>query len=207
MRGYGSRGPLEPSPWEQRDRLGFFPALFETWRRATLHPTAFFSTLAPGGIGAPWGYAALIGVASSIVGALALSAIPGVDQAFGGMSLLPRLLFGAIGASIGVWIWAAVLHVCALIVGASSQGFDATFRAVAFSTGPTVFAIVPFVGSLVSSIWCLVLLVIALQHLQRTTSGRAVLTIALPSIALLLCVCAVGAMFAGSAAMLMGFSH
>ncbi|HWV37546.1 MAG TPA: YIP1 family protein [Vulgatibacter sp.] len=193
------RGPLAPAPWEERDRLGFFPALVETWKRSVFQPTAFFSTLSPGPVGPAWGYAVLISVPSVVLTVLGLSLMGG-DEAWRetGIGLLPLAIGAAILSTVSVWINAAVLHVCALIAGAASQGFDATFRSVAYSTGPSIFAWVPLVGGL-SGIWVLVLEVIAIQNLQRTTRGRAILAVLLPVISITICGC-LGALLVGASA-------
>lgn len=197
------RGPLVPSPWEERDQLGFFNALFETWKRSTFHPTDFFSTLAPGSVGPAWGYAVLLSIPSAILTVFGLSLMGGGDVwREAGIGVLPLALGLAVLTTVSVWITSAVLHLCALITGASSQGFDATFRAVAYSTGPTVFAWIPLIGG-VSGVWVIVLEVIALQHLQRTTRGRAILAVLLPVIAIAVCGCLFAVLLGASFGMLL----
>jgi len=197
------RGPLVPSPWEERDRLGFFNALLETWKRSTFHPTAFFSTLAPGPVGPAWGYAVLLSIPSAILTVFGLSLMGGGEfWREAGIGVLPLALILAALTTISVWITSAILHVCALITGAASQGFDATFRAVAYSTGPTVFAWIPLIGGF-SGLWVIVLEVVALQHLQRTTRGRAIFAVLLPLIAVAVCGCLFTLILGASAGMLL----
>lgn len=196
------RGSLVPAPWEERASLGFFPALFQTWKRSIFQPTAFFSTLAPGRVGPAWGYAVLLSIPSAILTVLALSLMQNQALDEAGIGVLPLAIGLAVLTTVSVWINSALLHVCALITGASSQGFDATFRSVAYSTGPTVFAWIPIVGSF-AGIWVIVLEVIAIQHLQRTTRGRAIFAVLLPLIALAVCGCMFVLLFGASAGMLM----
>jgi len=186
-----------------RRQLGFFPALFETWKRSTFQPTEFFSTLAPGPIGPAWGYAVLLSVPSAILTVIGLALFGGSNWNGGShVGVFPLAIGLAVLTTVSVWITAAVLHVCAMITGAATQGFDATFRAVAYSTGPTVFAWIPLVGSL-AGIWVVVLEVIAVENLHRTTRGRAIFAVLLPVIAVMVCGCFAAMMFGIGAGMLM----
>jgi len=80
---------------------------------------------------------------------------------------------------------AAILHLSFVIVGAGRRGFEATFRAIAYASGPAAFAIFPFFGPLLSTVWGTVLVFIAVREVQRTSNGRAVLGFTLPLIAFL----------------------
>ncbi|NIP75800.1 MAG: hypothetical protein GTN90_07415, partial [Xanthomonadales bacterium] len=64
--------------------------------------------------------------------------------------------------------------------------------AVAYSSGTAAFAIFPFFGPVLSSVWWMVLIFIAVRETQRTTNGRATLAFLIPVFVLL----AVGAVLA-----------
>jgi hypothetical protein len=82
-----------------------------------------------------------------------------------------------------------------MVVGAGRQGFEATFRAVAYACGPAVFAIVPFFGPLLSLVWGMVLVFVAVREVQRTTNVRASLGFLVPFLAFLVFVVVVSVVF------------
>jgi hypothetical protein len=65
-------------------------------------------------------------------------------------------------------------------VGAGRFGYEATFRATAYSSGPAAFAIFPFFGPLLGLVWGSVLLYIGVREVQRTSNGRAAAGFLLP---------------------------
>lgn len=194
----------EAAPWERRSELGWWRAFFETWRGATFEPSRFFSRLRPAGIGDAFLYAWLIGTVSNGAAGLwqvALATVSGEDR---GVAMAVTL--GApILAAIGIFMSAAIVHLGCLIFGINRNGFDATFRAVAYANGPMVFSIVPIVGQLAGGIWTLVLEIVAVSKLQRSSAGRAAGAVLLPAIliavfcscATLLGIGAIGAMLGG----------
>ncbi|AKU93056.1 YIP1 family protein [Vulgatibacter incomptus] len=188
----GDRGRItSPTPWERRDGMGFFPALFETWKDATFRPAEFFANLAPAGVGPAFAYAMIFGTIGTLAtGLWNLLFVPNHES-----SPVPpglQIVLGPFFFAIAIWCVAAVVHLCCLILGCGKRGFEATFRAIAYSLGPSIFAVVPGIGSLVAGVWSLVLEIVGIQHMQRTTGARAVAVIFLPLLAFLLCICAVG---------------
>src|SRR5512143_2193864 len=58
----GSGEPPRGTPWERRAEIGVGSALVETTKEVLLAPTAFFRHMpVSGGIGAPLGYAVILG--------------------------------------------------------------------------------------------------------------------------------------------------
>ena len=90
-------------------------------------------------------------------------------------------------AAIGMFLWAGVVHLCLMLLGGAKQGYEATFRALAYSYGATsLFQVVPFCGGFISIIWSLVAQIIGLKELHETGGGRAAAAVFLP---LVLCCC------------------
>ena len=84
---------------------------------------------------------------------------------------------------IGVFINAAILHVCLMIVGGAKQPFETTFRVLCFTSGSIApVLIVPLCGALVVGIWDIVIRCIGLARAHETDTGRAVLAVFLPII-------------------------
>ena len=89
-----------------------------------------------------------------------------------------------------VFIGSAVMHLCLLLVGAtekSETGFEGTLKVYAYSTIAWLAVALPFIGSLVASIWYLVLEVVGFAAAHRTSQGRALIAVLIPII--LCCVC------------------
>ena len=195
--------------WE--DPAVSFPAnLIETWRRSVLEPGAFF---AGGpfdrGVVRPILYYLLISVVAAALslawGALLPTAqpgfvatlaeimnvaLPGAVETMGSAGRLADFFLTPFWAVLSLAITSLLLHLFVLLLIPGRRSLTATVRAVCYACGPSVFAIIPFVGGLAAWIWGAVLTVIGLREAHRTTTGRAVaawlLAAALPVALLLL---------------------
>ncbi len=187
----------EAPPWERRRTLGFWRALWLTWRDSVFLPVPFFRRLPPrSGQGSALGYSivlTVIGFLFSSYWSLVEGFLSGGEPQEGGLTLI--LVGGFVGfllvlivlipLYVGLlYALVALIHLGFLVVGAARQGFEATFRAVAYSSGTAAFAIFPFFGPVISSVWWMVLIFIAVREIQRTTSGRATLAFLVPVVLL-----------------------
>ena len=189
--------------WEDMKNVGFFSGLWQTWRNSVFNPEMFFSKLPhKGGIGYPLLYALIIvwiGTAFEQLWGLAFSGLmyemltnfiptdemiwtTGLQTGFSIIYLFLMPIF----IIIGLFIISGIYHLIMLIFGFASRDYEATFRTFAYASGPLIFKIVPFCGGLIGWIWTLVLSIIGLKHMQKTTSGKAALTIFVP---LVICCC------------------
>ncbi len=201
--GYGS--PPPPSgpggiPWEQRDRIGFFPALIETIKQSLFQPSTFFSRLPPqgpvpppplGAVGSPLLFAILVGVPAVIMSIYwqsllsSLGLYQGGDAAEAFFSIGTTVLVAALSPvwiPISILITAAVIHLFLMLVGGAREGFLATFRVLCYASAPELFQLVPVCGGLVSTVWWLVIAVIGLKEVHRTTLGRSLAAVLLPAL-------------------------
>jgi hypothetical protein len=98
-----------------------------------------------------------------------------------GLFFVASILFvlGVIFIPISLAIWSGILHLCLLLVGGAREGYQATFRVVSYSSVTSVFNAIPIVGSL-ASLWGLVLTVIGLREIHKTTTGKALGALAIP---------------------------
>ena len=106
---------------------------------------------------------------------------------------------------IGVFIMSVVLHVSGVLVGAtkaSDAGFEGSLRVVSYTMVAQLGQLVPVVGGLIALVWGIVLAVLGVSSLHRTTEGKASAAVLLPLI--LCCVCL--ALFALFGAALVGAS-
>jgi len=187
-----TRGGL---PWEHRHERGFVNAFIETLAMVLTRPSEAFTVMKrEGGLAEPLIYALIggcVGGAASFLFSLGLQSIGLFSErrnAFGGMTgmgvgsaafiiLLPVCIV------IGLFIGAAVVHLCLMLVGGAKHSFETTFRVLAFSQGSTgLLQLIPICGGFIAGVWGLVVSCIGLSRAHGTETGRAVLAIFLPLI-------------------------
>ena len=197
----------QPPPWEERRRYGFWLALWLTWRDSVFKPVPFFRTLPPrSGLGPAIGYTLLITAVAlffNFYWATLRSGLSGgaeeglVAMLLGG--LIAFLMFGLflLVLYLGLlFLMVALIHLGFMVVGAGRMGYEATFRSVAYASGPAAFAIFPFFGPLLGLVWGSVVLFIAVREAQRTTNGRATVAFLMPLILMTVFVFVLGILFA-----------
>lgn len=185
-------------PWERRDELGFFTAVFKTIKGVLLNPTRTFADMkTEGGLGTPIIYALILGSIGGIIGLVwqglfsSISSVigrAGVGEfaglaTFGAIKFIIIVIFMPLFIVVGLFISSGICHLCLMIVGGANKSYETTFRVFAYTAGSTaLIQIVPICGALVAGIWALVCEIIGLREAHETTTGRAVLAILLPVI-------------------------
>ncbi len=214
----GGSGGGQGNPWEQRDSLGFVPALIENVKLFVTSPAeAFARTRRSGDYVSPLIFAVLVGWVGAVIGqfwrlffhASMFSFFPaemseqlGPMMVAGGMGFFSTLVLAPIIVAIVLFIWSGILHLCLVVVGGlgeSQADFEGTFRAAAYSGVAQLAQVVPMVGGLIAMVWSIVLLVIGLSDLHNTSQGKALAAVLIP--VALCCVCGVVAMIVGIGSM------
>lgn len=216
--------PYEPpsgsTPWERRGQIGFASALAETTQQVLLQPKQFFEGMAvTGGVGSPLLYALILGYLSLVVNAIYGLIFRGVFGAgafgFGKQSAefdrlrgfleswvgtTVQLITGPIWIVIGAFVAAGILHVMLMILGGANRDFEATFRVVAYGHAVNIVALLPFCGSFISVIWWIVVAVIGLATVHRTSIGQALAAVLVPILVCCCCCAGMIGLFAGAIA-------
>jgi hypothetical protein len=186
----GARSGL---PWDDRQQKGFFTAFIETLQMVLTRPAEAFTVMKrEGGFGEPLIY----GVVGGSVGAIVAFLFSLLFHSFGmfmdqrnPLGAMAGMGIGSIGfiiliplfIVIGLFIGAAIVHLCLMIVGGANQPFETTFRVLAFSQGSTgVLQLIPVCGGVIACVWGIVVNCIGLARAHETDTGRAVLAIFLP---------------------------
>ena len=210
-------------PWEERARLGAVPAFVETVKLLVVNPTeAFARAKRRGDLFSPIAFAVVLGWAGVIFqslwslafGSSLLDLMPpemrevsGFGVAAKTFGLVAQIILAPIFIVIFLFIGSAIVHLMLMLVGgtkASEAGFEGTLRSLAYSTVSQLASVVPFAGGLIAMVWAIVLEMIGLATLHRTSYGKAIAAILLPL--LLCCVClvfafgSIVALIAGAAA-------
>jgi hypothetical protein len=216
--GTGGTGAA-PLPWEDRERLGFIPALVDTVKLLTVSPgSAYRRARQQGDFFSPLLYALLVGGLAAIVGHIWSSLFqatylswflpPDTYDKIAPMlattvaGVVMGIVLAPVGVVVTVFVWSGILHLFAMMVGAtktSRAGFEGTFRAVAYAQTAALAQVVPLVGAPVSVVWGFVLQIVGLSELHRTSTGKAAAAVLLPTA---VCCLGVGALVALAVAMM-----
>lgn len=212
--------PPNPLPWEDREKRGLVPSFFDTLGLLVTRPAEAWARMRESGdTTSPLLFGtAICWLSMAVQGILfrfiAVPMLPGfLGRRFGMMSgmagagLIVRLIVSPFVIVIALFIGAAILHVCCMLVGAlqtSQSGFEGSLRAVCYSEVSSLASIIPLVGGLVAIIWWIVLAVQGVERLHRTTSGKATAAVLIPVVVccggLMLIVLVVGAAVLGHVA-------
>jgi hypothetical protein len=185
-----SRGGL---PWENRQGQAFIGPFVETLQMVLGRPAEAFTVMkTEGGFGEPLIYALIGGIAGGLVSFLfslgfrSFGSFAGGDN---GMNALAGLGITSIGFVIllplllvlGLFIGAAIVHLCLMLVGGARKPFETTFRVLAFSHGSTgPLQMIPMCGGPIAVIWALIVNCIGIARAHEIDTGRAVLAVLLP---------------------------
>src|SRR5215470_17915003 len=194
-----SPGPIPPAagagarfglPWDDRQQKGFFTAFIETLQMVLTRPAEAFTVMKrEGGFGEPLIYALVGGSVGAVVaflfsllfrsfGMFADQRNPLNAMAGMGIGSIGFIILAPLGIAIFLFIVAAVVHLCLMIVGGANQPFETTFRVLAFTHGSTgVLELIPVCGGLIAGVWAIVVNCIGLARAHETDTGRAVLAV------------------------------
>jgi len=203
----GSSEPAPPqgNPWERRAALGTVEGFVQALKLFATSPSeAFAQTFKKGDYGSPLLFAIVVGwigiiisqIWETLMGASILSMMPPEMRSYvpfvpgSAAGFLVSVIFGPVYIIIGLFIGSAIMHLCMIIVGGlekSPAGFEGTFRVVSYSMVAQLANLIPILGGLLSVVWSLVLVIIGLQKLHDTSTGKAVAAVLIPAV--LCCVC------------------
>ena len=187
--------PRSGLPWEHRQERGFANAFIETLAMVLTKPDLAFRTMkTEGGLAEPLIYGLIGGCVGGIVSLLlslglqSMGLFAGQRDTFAalagiGVGSIALIILVPVFIVIGLFIGAAIVHLCLMIVGGANKSFETTFRVLAFSHGSTgPLQIIPVCGGLIAGVWALIVNCIGLARAHETTTGRATLAVLLPVI-------------------------
>ena len=169
---------------------GFFGAFFRTTKDVLFSPIQFFRKSAAGeGYGFPVIYGlitGIIGMGGTVVWQYILFTQlfhfwipPDIPYSF---ELLAATLALPLAVLVFIFLGTAVTHICLTIVGGNKMGFRQTFRAMSYSYAAQLFAIIPFIGGTLGSIYTLILFIIGVKEGHGISTARAILAVLFPFI-------------------------
>jgi hypothetical protein len=194
------------TPWERRKELGFLSAWAQTVQQALFEPGRLFRSARLDRGAAQLGFAVLTGSVFWSVGQLldrfllaaqreqirrAVQSL-GVTLPFAKHFLEAQTKLDTPGAAVAITLFtpiaclvivylnAAVTHLFALLLGQAKQGFAATFAACTYACAPLVLFAVPGCGSLIGTVWLIVLTGVGMRETHRISPGGAAASVLAP---------------------------
>jgi hypothetical protein len=185
-------GPSSPPPRRSAGAAGGefnyqdpVQSFINTAQRVALQPVDFFRGIPRrGDLLNPLIFAVICYEIFTILsGIFALAGIGG-RQGIGGF--IVSLILAPIGAVIGLFIAAGILHLLVmLIVGSGNSGFEATLRVGAYASVVNLVSWVPFIGW-IASLYGIYLGIVGIREVHSTTTGKAALVVLIPAVVVLL---------------------
>lgn len=184
----------EYCPWEDLEHLGFIQGFLGTLQQSLFKPQEFFARMPiQGGMLNPLLFGLIVGSVGAMVSYLAGLVMDHhpfmINTRFTGAMSIVVALSIPVFVAIGILAGAVLLHVALFMLGGARQPFEATFRIVAYASGPDLISAVPMIGWVITLIWKFYITVIGVKEVHGLTTGKSAVAVCLP---ILLC-CGVAA--------------
>lgn len=189
------------------DETGYFTGLWKKLTGVLFSPAGFFSSVRhEEGIAEPFAFGVLIGAVGFMFDIFwtfllrstelsmlleTLSESINISHLFVGYIIISPFL-----VILFMLVAAVILHFCLFILRGGHRGFAGTLRVSAYSNAALIFCLVPYIGGYIALIWWLVVLVIGLREVHETSTLKALFSLLLPLIFLLVIVVAAVILFA-----------
>jgi len=171
--------------------LGLWASIFATIKAVVFSPETFFHSLGRGGgIHEPFAFGLLLGSASAMFGLfwkfLVLSGglmavdLPLIGHRTAWFVFLVLLVLAPVFVAASMFIFAFTLHLMLRLMGAGGNGFEASFRVIAYGQATQIWAMIPFLGGWVGFIWQFIVQVIGLKEIHRTSYLRVIAAFLIP---------------------------
>lgn len=179
------------APWERRSENGFVWGIWRTFKEVLFSPAAFFRRLTfNGGMGEPLAFGLLVGAVGNMLGLfwpvilVSTGLFPFGSSVLGqlgaGLIFLILVVVIPISVTLSMFIYSAVFHLLLLIVRGGKNGFEATFRVVAYSQAAQAWELIPVIGSWIGGFWRLVVWVIGLREIHGVSYLKIIVAFLLP---------------------------
>lgn len=176
--------PGEDAPWERRAELGLWRAIYLTFVSVLFSPSAFFRKITPGkGMTEPMAFGLLSGSLGFMFGLFwNFLLVSGVIMSFSDRFLeqvplnwvfLFVLILSPVFVLMDMFIKAGVIHVLMLIFRDGKGGFGGTFRTITYGQSTKVLSLIPFIGGVVGWFWNLIIVIVGLKEMHKTSRLKA----------------------------------
>jgi predicted Zn finger-like uncharacterized protein len=179
------------TPWEQRAHRGLWQGVKGTIRGVLFSPKSTFSSMpVTGGWREPLSFGLLIGSIGSMFSffwefmALSMGFLKplwGVSTSIRSPLVFLVLIFlSPLFVTVYLLISSVIIHALLLLVRGGKNGYEATFRVVAYSQATRVWSVIPLLGDAIGWIWRSIVYIVGLKEAQETSYARVILAFSLP---------------------------
>jgi hypothetical protein len=211
---YGEAAQPSGFPWPPPEEGGVMAAFGETWKSATFDPASFFGRLPPrASVGPAILYYLVIGIlvagvslfwdATGVFTSAAGDEAVAAELGFGTLNPVVGFMLSPLALLVGLALAAGITHLMLLMLGGARNGFATTVSVFCFSYSPAIFGVVPILGTLIGTLWMVVLSIIGLREAHATDGWKAALAVLLPFALLLALVVFAVLMMAAAGVMLL----
>ena len=193
LAGRASEGRPQRSvtPWESRSETGLWQAIYQTSKAVLFSPEDLFAHLSyRSGIREPLAFGLLCGSLGTlftlfwqilfISGPVLPFDLDLGDELVFVFLFMVVALFVPLFVTITVFVSSGILHVLLLLVRGGQNGFEATFRVIAYSQATQVLGLIPFVGGVAGSLWLLVIQIIGVREMHETSYLKVIMAFLIP---------------------------
>ena len=186
-KGYGRDG----APWENRSETGLWGGIYKTFKSVLFSPETFFSRITfKGGLWEPLAFGLLFGGFGSMLGLFWQFLMVSGALMSKVQSIFPQLTVGLffvivvvvipVFVVLSMLIYSFSLHLLLLMVRGGKNGFEGTFRVVAYSQATQALALIPFLGGIVGGIWQIIVQIIGLREIHETSYLKVIIAFLIP---------------------------
>lgn len=186
--GPGGRLPgVAGAPGGEFDYRNPVQSFIGTVRDIVSAPVGFFRGAGPrGDFLNPLAFAAICALISGILAGIInfFFTLASGNQGFGEAltALVGGIVLAPIGAIIGVFIWAGIIHLLVMLfVRPSNAGFEGTLRVASYAQVTQLVSWIPILGGIVALVWGVVLSIFGIREIHSTTTGKAALIVLIPA--------------------------
>ena len=159
-------------PWQDRNSIGFFKAIWKTIKYVLFKPNEFFDNLViENSIKGPYLFYFIVSSCGGII-AIAISMLIKPIEAGPYVFIFASLLM-IIFSSFGLFIGSGILHLGVMLLRGTG-GYKGTLNVMAYSTSTNIFQIIPFIGGLIGGIWGVVVGIKGFKKIHNFSTARAI---------------------------------
>lgn len=185
----------EPA-WEERERIGLFPAIAQTVGAVLMRPSPTFAAMKQGGgLANPLLYFVLLSSSMFAVSAfyqmgatlmnpeVFAKGLPHASKTAFSVALIGSILISPALYVVSAFLSSGITHLCLRILGGATRPFETTFRVICYAQASAmVFNLLPLCGGLIGVIWGAYCIIIGLKETHCTSGLKAMLAITLPGL-------------------------
>lgn len=174
----------ESSPWERRMELSLWQAIYKTFIAVLFSPGRFFRKMISGkGIGEALAFGLLTGSLGYMIGLFweFLLVSIGKTSSGGFFSRIPvtwfflaAMILSPLIVLMRMYITSAVIHGLMRVFNDGRGGFEGTFKVIAFGQSTRALTFIPFIGGIAGWFWNLVVVIIGLKEIHKTSYSKAI---------------------------------